>query len=197
MLALTGLLALTAAACSSGGDGEDDSSGVTRTPSPTATTPLQRLSPTVTPTAPAQSIIEPAARAFTSELLSLDYTTDWRISGRTENSVTYTLVERPGDAVFSVQWTPGASSDSVDVFVERLELLAAEVVRLEDIRIGDHTARRYLSLFLDGDQVSQLVLNLMVNVSGTGYLVTFVAPPDDFPQHVEKAEEFIARIQIP
>ena len=204
--ALAGILTPLLAACGLFGGGGDEPIGAQH-PSPVVTsstavseptpaaTPTQ--SPAVLPTAPAEKPAAAPELVFATDLLALEYTADWRISNRTEDSVTYTLKERPGEVLFSVQWTPGSTPDSLDAFAERLELLAAEVVRLEDIRFGGQAARRYLSLFLGGNEASSMVLNVIAHVQGTTYLVTFAASPDLFQEYAGKAEDFITRLRVP
>gem|GEM_PF-3888601 len=145
-------------------------------------------------------LAQPSTFTFESETLSFEYGTEWRISGKTDNSIVLTHKDRPGDMLLSAQWFTSQMLDTTDVtqlYRSQLGLLATEIQRLEDIKIGSINAERYASLISRGDERSVVTLHVLFNSGNTFYLVTFNANPDDFVAYAASANQVIDTIRVP
>lgn len=169
------------------------------TPAPTANLP--KTGAAITPRLPVLATSPQAGKAslrYSSSFISFSYEESWRISGQTDNSVTFTLKEAPGKAQLMVQWQPAvAGTDVKKLFADRLLLVATKVQKLPDLAIGSISAQRYVSLFTDAQSRSRsMAMNVLFEASGTSYLVTFAADPETFSKYAKEAEKLIATLNV-
>jgi len=174
---------------------------------PTLSLPTASPAPPVTPTpgrpsaspSPAATAAPTASFTFKNELIAFDYGTAWRLSGTSENSVTLGLKEKPGDVFLSVKWLPSDQSRSSDVhrlYEERLNMVAREVRRLDDITIGNITATRYAGIIRKGNK-SVVALNVLFQSGSVLYMATYSAKSVDFPTYSAEADRVIKSLRVP
>jgi hypothetical protein len=171
---------LSLAAC--GGEKEE--------PPPPPDIPIQ------TPALPPQT----STFTFENQFLSFDYGSEWRVSGSTDNSFVLTHKERPGDVLLSAHWVEVQATETVDLvqlYRDQLDLLATEVQKLEDIKIGNINAERYASVINRDAQGSVVTMHVLFKSGKMAYLVTFTAEPDDFVAFTASANQVINTMRVP
>ena len=125
------------------------------------------------------------------------YSTAWRMSGKSDNSVTLTHKEAPGNAVLTIEWVAKNASQAADIralYEERLKSLASETRKLEDVRIGGVVAQRYASSIKTGNSVA-ISLNVFLSSANTLCFVTFATDRDRFPKYAQQANDVISTLR--
>jgi len=181
-------------------------------PPPMATTTPARPAPpptlaavTATPRPALQTVATPAVTGtpaagfgFKNAFLSLSYDAAWRISGKSDDSMTLTHKEAPGQVLLSVRWLAMPAAQAGDVqalYEEKLKTMATETKKLEDVRIGGVVANRYASAMKTGG--SEVVsLNVFLSSAKTMYFVTFAGERDRFVKYAQQANTVIDTLRI-
>ena len=171
-----------------------------------ARTPAVRPTPASTPGPPRAAITRQTSPLvetddgdlrYEGDVVQFAYPKIWRISDRVANFVAFTHVSAPGDALITVQWESGITAEIVSRYTARLELVADEIVHLENTTIdGIPATRTLIAGPSPGDQTPNLVLVVVVIKGGIGVIVVFAAPSDLFDSFVPDVEEFISAIDI-
>jgi hypothetical protein len=136
---------------------------------------------------------------FENEDFSIQYGTEWLISGKTDNSIVLTHRERPGNILLSLQWFEDQITDAttlIQLYKNQLNLFAADVQKLEDFNIGTIRAERYASLVSRSGEESVVTLHVLFNSQDIFYQVTFSATQDDFSVYTSSANQVIDTIRI-
>ncbi len=134
---------------------------------------------------------------YEGDVVVFEYPKIWRISDRAANSVTFTHVSAPGDALVTIQWEPGITPEVVAQYTTRLELFADEIIQLENTAIDGISATRTLIVGPGPDsQTPGLVLAVVAIKGSIGVIVVFAAPPELFDSLVPDVEDFIDAIHI-